>query len=86
MQERSFLFVPGDRPERFEKAIASGAHGVILDLEDAVTPERKDQARAAMHEWLGQTQHKVWVRVNPPDTPWYAADGELLSLSAVRGP
>ena len=85
MQERSFLFVPGDRPDRFEKAIASGAHGVILDLEDAVTPERKDQARAAMHEWLGQTQHKVWVRVNPPDTPWYAADGELLSLSAVRG-
>jgi citrate lyase subunit beta/citryl-CoA lyase len=38
MQERSYLFVPGDRPERFDKALASGAHGVILDLEDAVQP------------------------------------------------
>ena len=42
---RSYLFVPGDRPERFDKAVATGAHAVILDLEDAVTPERKVQAR-----------------------------------------
>ena len=38
---RSFLFVPGDRPERFAKAAASGAHQVILDLEDAVAPAAK---------------------------------------------
>ncbi|CAN5603103.1 CoA ester lyase [soil metagenome] len=85
MQERSFLFVPGDRPERFDKAIATGAHAVILDLEDAVLPERKDQARAAMREWLGQTTHKVWIRVNPADTSWHTADCALASLPAVRG-
>ncbi len=41
----SYLFVPGDRPERFDKAIASGAHAVVIDLEDAVQPEDKDTAR-----------------------------------------
>lgn len=85
MQERSYLFVPGDRPERFDKALASGAHAVILDLEDAVTPDRKPQARAAMREWLAQTAAQVWVRVNPADTPWHADDCALLELPAVRG-
>jgi citrate lyase subunit beta/citryl-CoA lyase len=85
MQERSYLFVPGDRPERFDKALASGAHAVILDLEDAVMPERKPQARAALREWLGQASAKVWVRVNPADTPWHEEDCALLALPAVRG-
>lgn len=43
---RSLLFVPGDRPERYDRAVASGAHEVILDLEDAVAPAAKDAARA----------------------------------------
>ena len=43
---RSLLFVPGDRPERFDKAAAAGAGVVVLDLEDAVAPEDKDAARA----------------------------------------
>jgi citrate lyase subunit beta / citryl-CoA lyase len=85
MQERSYLFVPGDRPERFDKALASGAHAVILDLEDAVTPERKPQARASVREWLTRTDARVWVRVNPADTPWHAEDCALLELPAVRG-
>ena len=42
---RSLLFVPGDRPERFAKASASGADAVILDLEDAVTADRRGAAR-----------------------------------------
>src|ERR1700730_16136197 len=42
---RSFLFVPGIRPERFNKALASGADAVILDLEDAVGEPDKAQAR-----------------------------------------
>jgi len=46
--ERSRLFVSGDRPERFDKALASGADGVILDLEDAVAPERKNMACEAV--------------------------------------
>ena len=85
MQERSYLFVPGDRPERFDKALASGAHAVILDLEDAVLPERKPQARASVREWLTRADARVWVRVNPADTPWHAEDCALLELPAVRG-
>ncbi|KQP57274.1 CoA ester lyase [Agreia sp. Leaf283] len=46
------LYVPGDRPDRFETAAASGANMVILDLEDAVAPERKDAARQAVLDWL----------------------------------
>jgi citrate lyase subunit beta/citryl-CoA lyase len=42
----TWLYVPGDRPERFAKAVASGADVVIIDLEDAVAPARKDEARA----------------------------------------
>jgi citrate lyase subunit beta/citryl-CoA lyase len=85
MQERSYLFVPGDRPDRFDKALASGAHAVILDLEDAVTLDRKLQARAAMRQWLAHTAARVWVRVNPADTPWHADDCALLELPAVCG-
>mgnify|MGYP002655318472 CR=1 FL=1 len=47
-QARSFLFVPGNRPERFSKALASGADAVIIDLEDAVPLDAKDAARAAL--------------------------------------
>lgn len=85
MQERSYLFVPGDRPERFDKALASGAHGVILDLEDAVQPERKPQAREAVRGWLAQAQLPVWVRINPADTAWHADDCALLESPRVRG-
>lgn len=85
MQERSYLFVPGDRPERFDKAVASGAHGVILDLEDAVQPERKPQARDAVRNWLAQAAAPVWVRINPADTTWYADDCSLLTAPMVRG-
>lgn len=48
------LYVPGDRPERFDKAVGTGAHLVIIDLEDAVAPDRKDLARDAVCEWLAQ--------------------------------
>lgn len=75
---RSYLFVPGDRPERFDKAVATGAHAVILDLEDAVTPERKVQARQAIAGWLKETTARAFVRVNPEGTPWHDDDCELL--------
>ena len=86
MIKRSYLFVPGDRPERFDKALASGAHAIILDLEDAVTPAHKPQARAAMREWLMQTAARVWVRVNPADTAWHAEDCALLELARIFHP
>ncbi|MEY2954001.1 MAG: hypothetical protein RLZZ401_2088, partial [Pseudomonadota bacterium] len=85
MQARSYLFVPGDRPERFDKALATGAHAVILDLEDAVTPERKVPARAALRDWLGHTSARVLVRINPAHTAWFEDDCSLLALPAVAG-
>ena len=52
MRLRSLLFVPGDRPERFAKAAASGADALILDLEDSVVPDRKAAAREAVAAYL----------------------------------
>jgi len=77
---RSMLFVPGDRPERFAKAEASGADAVILDLEDAVTPEKRPEARRAIAAHLAGPQRAVplWVRINPVET-----DDALLDLAAI---
>ncbi|KMO76312.1 (3S)-malyl-CoA thioesterase [Mycolicibacterium obuense] len=78
---RSMLFVPGDRPERFSKAAASGADAIVLDLEDAVGAENKDAARAAVDTWLGEHAHTVAavVRVNGTETHWHADDVAMLS-------
>ncbi len=74
---RSLLFVPGDRPERFAKAFSSGAHQVILDLEDAVAPAAKDAARKAIAAWLGDGGRAV-VRINAIDSPGHAQDLALV--------
>ena len=84
---RSFLFVPGNRPERFAKALASGADAVIVDLEDAVPLDTKDVARAALlSAWAafdaGQ-RARLLVRVNPAGTPWHEAD--LAALANLPG-
>ncbi|WP_245627390.1 aldolase/citrate lyase family protein, partial [Kribbia dieselivorans] len=77
----TLLFVPGDRPERFAKAVASGADVVILDLEDAVSPESKDTARAAVAEWLAAGNPGI-VRINAADSAWHAADVAALAPHA----
>jgi citrate lyase subunit beta/citryl-CoA lyase len=77
----TFLFVPGDRPDRFEKAVTSGADAVILDLEDAVAPAGKDSARASVGEWL--EGHRALVRINAPGTPWFDADAALVAARGV---
>ncbi len=59
---RSWLFVPGDRPERFDKAAASGVDVVVIDLEDAVLPEARAQARVQVASWL-RDGHQAVVRV-----------------------
>jgi citrate lyase subunit beta / citryl-CoA lyase len=75
MRLRSLLFVPGDRPDRFEKALASGADALILDLEDSVVADRKDAAREAVAAFVAATHPaKIFVRVNPADSAWHAAD------------
>ena len=73
---RSMLFVPGDRPERFGKAEASGADAVILDLEDAVAAAQRPMARAATGTHLRQSSRPVplWVRINPIDSADALAD------------
>lgn len=63
---RSLLFVPGDRPERFEKAIASGADAIILDLEDSVLPAAKDKARGCVGEFLARLGTAPLVSPSPP--------------------
>jgi len=76
MKLRSLLFVPADRPERFAKAAASGADALILDLEDSVSPEKKDVGRTAIAEWLASDRAGVttFVRVNPLDGDLTDAD------------
>jgi citrate lyase subunit beta/citryl-CoA lyase len=73
MTPRSYLFVPGNRPERFDKALASAADTVIIDLEDAVPPDQKDAARRAVSAWLAAARPVV-VRINAADTPWHRDD------------
>jgi citrate lyase subunit beta / citryl-CoA lyase len=75
---RTFLFVPGDRPDRFGKAAASEADIVILDLEDAVSPDRKREAREHVRGWL-DLRHQAVVRVNGADTPWHADDIRMVA-------
>jgi citrate lyase subunit beta / citryl-CoA lyase len=81
---RSLLFVPGDRPERFAKASASGADAVILDLEDAVTAERRAAARGEVARHLAQAARPVpqWVRINPAGSAEALAD--LTAVVAAR--
>ncbi|WP_321787860.1 CoA ester lyase [Paraburkholderia sp. J94] len=81
---QSFLFVPGSRPERFERALASGADAVIIDLEDAVEPAAKDAARENIANWVSR-RHPVLVRINGRATPWFEADAKLGALDGVAG-
>jgi citrate lyase subunit beta/citryl-CoA lyase/(S)-citramalyl-CoA lyase len=78
MNWRSLLFVPGARPERFGKALSAGADAVCIDLEDAVPPEGKERARAAVLDCL-RGGAEVGVRINALDTLWARADIEALS-------
>ncbi len=80
---RSLLFVPGDRPERFDKALAAGADRVIVDLEDAVAPEAKSVARDAVANWLTPGRSGVLLRINAVDTPWFADDLRLCAEGRV---
>jgi len=79
----SYLFVPANRPERYAKALESGADAVIVDLEDAVALPQKEEARATLARWLrgNGPQLRLWVRINAADTVWHGDD--LLTFSAL---
>jgi citrate lyase subunit beta/citryl-CoA lyase len=74
----NFLFVPGTRPERFIKALDSGASGVVLDLEDAVAEEDKDAARNSIRQawsnFSAEQKRRLVIRTNSPGSKFYAAD------------
>ncbi len=83
MRLRSLLFVPGDRPDRFAKAAASGADALILDLEDSVAPSARDAARAAVAAELGRAgQVPRFVRVNPLGSG--QVEGDLAALAGLK--
>lgn len=76
---RSKLFVPGSRPELFEKALSSQADGLSFDLEDAVAEAKKDEARQTLKTWLQSppacgSDKLIIVRVNAMDTPHFEQD------------
>jgi len=80
---RSLLFVPADGGPKLDKAIASGADAVIIDLEDSIAPERKDQARAAALAFLKSAGAKkdrprLMVRINGLDTGMTDADLDAI--------
>ena len=87
----TWLYAPGDRPRVVAKALAAGADVVVIDLEDAVAPERKEYARAATAELLSAPQPvPVHVRVNALDGPLASLDLEAVAgrpgLSGLRLP
>ena len=86
MDARSYLFVPGNRAERFDKALASGADAVVLDLEDAVTLADKAPAREAVSRYLvaadDALRSRLVVRINDCATAWF--DDDLAMLATAR--
>ncbi len=87
---RSVLFVPGNRPDLAAKAPRSRPDLVVLDLEDAVPPAAKDDARSLVSQAVRQLSGSlpVAVRINPPGTPWFTDDTTSLpdGLDAVVVP
>jgi citrate lyase subunit beta/citryl-CoA lyase len=83
----TFLFVPGNRPERFTKALSSGAHAIIIDLEDAVAEEDKAAARSAIRQaWPGfsaEQHQRIVIRSNAPGTRFYGEDLILAEELAI---
>ncbi|MEM9891535.1 MAG: CoA ester lyase [Actinomycetota bacterium] len=77
-------FVPGANEKMLTKALATAADALILDLEDAVTPDAKDDARAVVAGWLADVdfgrQERI-VRINPVDSPWFRADVEATMVA-----
>ena len=82
---RSWLFAPGDSERKMEKATASPADIVLIDLEDAVSPEEKPKARTMVLDFLksqASGHERLWIRINPLDGP-YAVD-DLAAIMPGR--
>ncbi len=84
MNLRSLLFVPGDRPERFEKAENSGADAIIIDMEDSVSPANKAKAREAVASYAASRQAvaALFIRINPLTS--HQLDEDINVVRAAR--
>lgn len=86
---RSLLFAPGDSSRKIDKALASNADAIILDLEDAVTPENRPTARELIIQTLNQhgadNPKRLWVRVNPVNTDDCLADLAAITTQGLAG-
>ncbi|WP_418318557.1 HpcH/HpaI aldolase/citrate lyase family protein [Piscinibacter sakaiensis] len=84
---RTYLFVPGNRPERFAKALASGADAIVFDLEDAVAADAKAFARNAIADWTATSsaaeRSRIVVRINDARYAGFADDLRLLREAGI---
>jgi citrate lyase subunit beta/citryl-CoA lyase len=89
MTLRSFLFVPGDSEKKLAKAREAGADALIIDLEDAVMPPRKQVARELTAAYITAEWQRIpaqiWVRINPMDTPFVMSDLAAAVRPGLRG-
>ena len=83
----TLLFVPAARPDRFDRALASPADLVVVDLEASVRPVEKSAARAAVLDWLPRcgAPERVLVRVNPFASAWFSDDVAALHQAGCAG-
>lgn len=83
-QARTLLFVPGARPDRFDRALATSADLIVVDLEASVRPVEKAMARSALIAWLPHcgAPERVLVRVNPTASSWFRDD--MAALHQLR--
>jgi len=88
MDARTYLFVPGNRPERFAKALGSGADRVVLDLEDAVALAAKGEARDAIAKWFTAAgdadRARIVVRINDAQSSAFVDDLRLLRDARIE--
>jgi len=88
MDPRTYLFVPGNRPERFAKALATAADRVVLDLEDAVALPAKGEARDAIARWSAQAtdadRARIVLRINDAQASAFSDDLRLLRDARVE--
>jgi citrate lyase subunit beta/citryl-CoA lyase len=87
---RSWLFIPGDSERKLGKARETGADALIIDLEDAVSADRKQAGRALTREWLHRetgriVDQQVWVRINAVDTGLWHDDLAAIMAGAPAG-
>jgi citrate lyase subunit beta/citryl-CoA lyase len=87
MDPRTYLFVPGNRPDRFGKALASGADAIVLDLEDAVAAAARAEAREAIARWFREAadadRARVAVRINDARSSAFADDLQMLRDAGI---